>query len=123
MSQGAYIVRFAVLLGIYILMVLILALTVHLGNPSEWEALILIINGWFPFAVLYFAWLISELSLLARRFRDIGQDGWLCSLTFLPAIGRFVPFVMCFIPSNIGPNRYGPDPQFTHLTSGQPTLI
>ena len=122
LSKDDYIVRFAILIGIYILLILIffslLAFTVHLGNHSEWEALILMTNGWILFAVLYFARLISELSLLARRFRDIGQDGWLCALTFLPGIGLFVPFVMCFISGDIGPNRYGPDPRIKKQTNG-----
>ena len=122
LSQSDYTFRFAILVGVYVLLLLIFfslwALTIYLGNHSEWEALVLIVNGWILFAILYCARLVSELSLLARRFRDIGQDGWLCALTFLPAIGMFVPFVMCFIPGNIGPNRYGPDPQITHLPSG-----
>jgi uncharacterized membrane protein YhaH (DUF805 family) len=46
----------------------------------------------------------------AQRCRDFGWTGWAILLTLVPVVGWIFPFVMLFLPGNVGTNRYGPDP-------------
>lgn len=47
----------------------------------------------------------------AKRLHDIGWNGWLMLLVFVP-IGNIVIWVATwFIPGNRGDNRYGPEPR------------
>jgi uncharacterized membrane protein YhaH (DUF805 family) len=47
----------------------------------------------------------------AQRCRDIGWNGWIVLLTYIPVIGLAFWLVLIFYPGTRGPNRYGPDPR------------
>jgi uncharacterized membrane protein YhaH (DUF805 family) len=67
--------------------------------------------------------------VIAQRLRDFGWSGWVALLAIIPfsngiigglvamVIGGFITLVgaiivlaLCFVPGDVGPNRYGPDP-------------
>ncbi|MFN4165424.1 MAG: DUF805 domain-containing protein [Ferrovibrio sp.] len=50
----------------------------------------------------------------AQRCRDIGWNGWIVLLTYIPVIGLAFWLVLLFYPGTRGPNRYGPDPRKAH---------
>ncbi len=46
----------------------------------------------------------------AQRCRDFGWTGWAILITLIPGIGFIFYIALFFIPGDVGPNRYGPDP-------------
>ena len=72
-------------------------------------------------AILVLAWLvmiplaISGWAVMSQRCRDFGWTGWAVLLTLIPAVGWIFALAILFIPGNVGPNRYGPDPIPNHL--------
>lgn len=46
----------------------------------------------------------------AKRLHDIGWNGWLMILVFVPLANLVIFVVTWFIPGNRGENRYGPEP-------------
>jgi uncharacterized membrane protein YhaH (DUF805 family) len=50
------------------------------------------------------------LAVQIKRWHDINKSGWFCLLSLLPYIGLVISIVIGFLPGNIGPNRFGPDP-------------
>ncbi len=53
---------------------------------------------------------ISSWAVSAQRCRDFGWTGWAVLITLLPFVGWIFALAIIFVPGNIGPNRYGPDP-------------
>lgn len=49
--------------------------------------------------------LVSNLALAAKRLHDLGKPGWI-SVVFIVA-GVIMYLVLCFLPGDEGPNRYG----------------
>lgn len=47
---------------------------------------------------------------LAQRIRDIGRPGRFGLLGLVPGIGNVVALAAAFVPGQVGPNAYGPDP-------------
>jgi uncharacterized membrane protein YhaH (DUF805 family) len=45
----------------------------------------------------------------SQRIRDFGHSGVWILLTLIPYIGWLVCLAICFVPSDPGDNRYGPN--------------
>jgi uncharacterized membrane protein YhaH (DUF805 family) len=54
--------------------------------------------------------LIPSLAVLVRRLHDTGKSGWYALLLFLPIIGWIWLLVLLCIDSEVGENKYGPNP-------------
>jgi len=62
--------------------------------------------------VSFLLWLVFVLAFLSvsfRRLQDVGQNGWLSLLSFIPCIGLILIYFWVQ-PSNPGDNQYGPQP-------------
>ena len=53
---------------------------------------------------------LPSLSLMVRRFQDVGLSGWFVILTLIPFAGAVFAFVMSVLPSQQGANRFGDHP-------------
>jgi uncharacterized membrane protein YhaH (DUF805 family) len=55
---------------------------------------------------------VLSMSLVAgaQRLHDAGWSAWLLLLNLVPFVGSFFPILMCVVPGNAGPNRYGAPP-------------
>ena len=62
-------------------------------------------------AIIFFAGIIPNFSVTARRLHDQDKSAWLMLVVFIPYIGGLVMLVLAFLPGTNGPNRYGPDPR------------
>jgi uncharacterized membrane protein YhaH (DUF805 family) len=65
-------------------------------------------NPLLPVLFLIFQWV--ELALVIKRCQDIGITGFTALLIFVPGVNILVVLVLGFIPSQQGPNRFGPLP-------------
>jgi len=67
--------------------------------------------------LVWAALLVPTLAVMARRFHDQNQTGWLALLYFpcyIPYLGLLldlVVLVLMVLPGTVGPNRYGLDPK------------
>ena len=71
--------------------------------------------------LFFLATIIPNLAVTVRRLHDRGLSGWwyagLIILSFVPVIGALSFFgfiallVVCILPGEDGPNRWGPDPK------------
>ena len=61
------------------------------------------------FVVVLVATSVASLLVGAQRIRDFGYSGCWVFLWFLPYVGVLLMIAMCFIPSTVGDNKYGPD--------------
>ncbi|QNA94784.1 DUF805 domain-containing protein [Stenotrophomonas maltophilia] len=68
--------------------------------------------------LLAYIWLGSMLlsivpffALVARRFRDLGQSGWMCLTYLIPAAGPAFVLLQMLRPGQEGDNLYGPAPR------------
>ena len=59
------------------------------------------------FTVVLLIFYIPLLSQTIRRLHDIGYSGWFVLLGLIPYIGGFILFIMCVLPSQPHPNKYG----------------
>ena len=50
---------------------------------------------------------VPSLSLMVRRFHDVGLSGWFVILTAIPFAGAVFAFVVSVLPSKPGANRFG----------------
>ena len=50
---------------------------------------------------------IPVLSQTIRRLHDAGYSGWFIALGLIPYIGSIIVFIMCVLPSQPHPNKYG----------------
>ena len=50
---------------------------------------------------------VPSLSLMVRRFHDVGLSGWLVILTAIPFAGAVFAFVVSVLPSQQGANKFG----------------
>jgi len=95
----------------YLLYLLLMVLIV----VAAWSvAVIMTVNGEWTMitiaGIISFLVVISHWIVGAQRCRDFGWTGWAMLLTLVPYLGPLFTFAIIFIPGNIGPNRYGPDP-------------
>jgi len=91
-------------LGI-VLMMLIVPASLMFMDPSSTEADFAMFMMLFSVVLLIFY--IPLLSQTIRRLHDIGYSGWFVLLGLIPYIGYFILFIMCVLPSQPHPNKYG----------------
>lgn len=58
---------------------------------------------WVPFAYL----ILMLLSIIARRFHDIGKSGWYLFLLLIPVVNFVVPIWLVSTKGTLGENIYG----------------
>ncbi|AYA89502.1 DUF805 domain-containing protein [Stenotrophomonas sp. Pemsol] len=67
------------------------------------------------FAYIWFGYIMLSLvpfyALVARRFRDLGQSGWMCLTFMVPAVGPAFVLLQMLRPGQEGDNVYGPAPR------------
>lgn len=51
--------------------------------------------------------LVFSLSLMARRFHDLGKSGWYSLTAFIPLVNIWTVFETLFAKGTNGPNQYG----------------
>lgn len=54
--------------------------------------------------------IIPSIAISTRRLHDTGRSGWWQLLILIPFIGPIVLLVFLCLPSEEGPNKYGPNP-------------
>jgi uncharacterized membrane protein YhaH (DUF805 family) len=65
-------------------------------------------TGSGPLSILFLlVILLPSISLLVRRFHDVGLSGWLVLLTFIPFAGAVFALVVAVLDSQRGANRFG----------------
>lgn len=65
-------------------------------------------TGSGPLSILFLlVILVPSLSLLVRRFHDVGMSGWFVLLTLIPFAGAVFAFVVSVLPSQQGANKFG----------------
>ncbi len=55
---------------------------------------------------------VAMLVVAAKRCHDISLPGTFVLLLLVPFLGVFWLFVLAILPGKVGPNAYGPPPQF-----------
>ncbi len=61
------------------------------------------------------ALVLPTLAVTARRLHDIGRSGWWQLMVWLPVVGIFIVLYWYVQPSQVGVNRFGPDPRDRQL--------
>lgn len=61
-------------------------------------------------ALVYVALFLPGLSVLIRRFHDVGLSGWLVLLGLIPYVGGLITLVITVLPSQPYPNKHGTVP-------------
>ncbi|WP_406233019.1 DUF805 domain-containing protein [Isoptericola jiangsuensis] len=89
----------------------IAAYTARRESPST------LVGGMQPTDLIAYIWLgymmlsvVPFYALVARRFRDLGQTGWLCLTLMIPALGPAFVLLQMLRPGQEGENAYGPAP-------------
>ncbi len=54
---------------------------------------------------------IPRLAVTVRRLHDIGMNGWMVLIGFIPLVGPFVLLAFMVQDSRPGENQYGPNPK------------
>ena len=49
-------------------------------------------------------------AVTVRRLHDSGKSGWLFLVNFIPYVGWLISIFLMLLPSDVGPNIYGPSP-------------
>ena len=65
----------------------------------------------YLFEIAYFALIPTATSVVCRRLHDIGKSGWWQLIAWIPIIGGVMMLVWTTRDSNVGDNKYGPDPR------------
>lgn len=89
----------------FVLLIITIPLSFIFISPSSNEADI----GMFMILILAVL-LIFYIPLVCqtiRRLHDIGYSGWFVLLGFIPYIGGLILFILCVLPSQPHPNKYG----------------
>ena len=69
---------------------------------------------YFVIAIFFFDLiiLIPYISVIVRRFHDIGKSGWFILVSFIPIIGNFILLYFMTIDSQPSTNEYGFSPKY-----------
>lgn len=51
--------------------------------------------------------IVPNISIVVRRFHDVGYSGWWILITLIPYVGGIISFCFCCWPSQAGTNKYG----------------
>ncbi len=62
------------------------------------------------FIIGVIALIVPSIAIQVRRLHDIGYSGWWYFIGFIPYIGGIIILVMSALRSEIGTNKYGPNP-------------
>jgi uncharacterized membrane protein YhaH (DUF805 family) len=54
---------------------------------------------------------VPMIALLVRRLHDLGRDGVMALIVFVPIAGPILILVYMVLAGEVGPNRFGPDPK------------
>jgi uncharacterized membrane protein YhaH (DUF805 family) len=57
-----------------------------------------------------FGLMLPSCAVFIRRLHDTGRSGWWSLAGLIPILGGIVLLVLVCLPSQTGPNRFGPDP-------------
>lgn len=70
------------------------------------------LTGYGPIYIIYsLAVLIPGLAVSVRRLHDIGKNGWMILIGFIPLIGWIWLIVLFATDGKPGVNMYGPNPK------------
>ena len=89
----------------FVLTILMVPVSLMFMDPSSTEAGFAMFMMLFSVVLLIFY--IPLLSQTIRRLHDIGYSGWFVLLGLIPYIGGFILLIMCVLPSQPHPNKYG----------------
>jgi len=68
-----------------------------------------------PYGLIYIVYslfvFIPGLAVLVRRLHDVGKSGWFFFICFIPIVGAIWLLVLACTDSNVGINKYGPNPK------------
>ncbi len=64
----------------------------------------------FFWVIIVVCVIVFNLSLLVRRWHDIGRSGWMIIFTSIPYIGFVVYIYLVIRKGDVKPNKYGPVP-------------
>ena len=73
------------------------------GNPPGWFNLIVGLYGLVTF--------LPVIAVSVRRLHDTGRGGGWFFINFVPVIGSIWFIVLCVLPTEPRPNRFGPIPE------------
>lgn len=76
--------------------------------------IILFVFGIF-LLILVIGSLLPYLAVGSRRLHDMGQSGWWQLLYLIPYVGWIPVWIMCAMPSQPHPNKYGPQPMTSNV--------
>jgi uncharacterized membrane protein YhaH (DUF805 family) len=82
------------------IIVMLLTLMDHVLNISTW------LEGLYTLALL-----LPGLAVEMRRLHDTGRSGWWIWITLVPIVDIIVLLVFLCQDSNLGDNKYGPNPK------------
>lgn len=54
---------------------------------------------------------IPGLAVMVRRLHDVGKSGWMFLVALIPLIGAIWLLVLLFTDSQVGDNKWGPNPK------------
>jgi uncharacterized membrane protein YhaH (DUF805 family) len=60
--------------------------------------------------LIFLALFIPTIAIQVRRLHDVGYSGWWYLISFVPFFGLLFLLVLFCLPSQDGPNKYGPHP-------------
>ncbi len=99
---GSFIYAFCL---VFVLTILMIPLSFMFFGSSSTEADFLMFTMLFWMVLLIFY--IPILSQTIRRLHDAGYSGWFIALGLIPYIGGFILLIICVLPSQPHPNKYG----------------
>jgi hypothetical protein len=63
--------------------------------------------------------LVPLWAVSARRLHDVGKSGWMFLIAFIPAIGGIWLLILMATDSQVGSNKWGPNPKEDNLSMNQ----
>lgn len=68
-----------------------------------------------PYGYVYLLYnlavIIPGLAVAVRRLHDVGKSGWFILIALIPIIGTIWLLVLLFTDSQVGENKWGPNPK------------
>ena len=97
-NRGKYWLGWAVL---YAFFIIAWAIAAVIGSAFVWTLV----------AILSLVAIWPGLAIQIKRWHDRGKSGWWVLIGLIPIIGFWWVLIECgFLPGDVGPNEYGPDP-------------
>ena len=93
-------------LGLWIVEVILLALTGGFANPEHVNILSCVV-----LVLLGLGLFVPSVAVGFRRLHDTNRSAWWLLIGFLPIIGPIVLLVFLVLDGTPGDNRFGPDPK------------